>query len=63
MKKIFALFTTFIAFMTIFASTTLAAGSVGEKEAVAASPYEGPLILLSLITIAIMIYLPLTDNN
>jgi hypothetical protein len=63
MKKTFTLLTTFIAFLTFFASTTFAASSGGEKEAVAASPYEGPLILLALITLAIMIYLPLTDNN
>jgi hypothetical protein len=62
MKKLFALLTTLIAFLTIFATTTFAAAST-EKAAVAASPYEGPLMILAFITLAIMIYLPLTDNN
>lgn len=63
MKKLFALLTTLMAFLTIFASTTFAAGSGGEKAAVAASPYEGPLTLLAIITLAIMIYLPIKDHN
>lgn len=63
MKKMFAFFTTLLAFLTVFAGTTLAAGGGGEKEAAAASAYEGPLVLLSIITLAIMIYLPFRDNN
>ncbi len=63
MKRIVALFTVLMTFITIFAATTFAAGSGAEKTAEVASPYEDPLMLLAFITLAIMIYLPIRDHN
>lgn len=62
MRKMFTLVATFFALLTIFTASASAAG--GSSGTVAAtSPYEGPLTLLSIITLAIMIYLPLRDHN
>ncbi|WP_169819188.1 hypothetical protein [Anaerobacillus arseniciselenatis] len=58
MKKVLAIFSTLFVFLTMFATTTMAAG---EDQAVAS--YEGPLILLSVMTLGFMIFLIFTDNN
>lgn len=57
MKKTLVLFTTLFAFLTIFATTVSAAGGVSD------TAYQGPLALLSLLTLAIFIFLPFKDNN
>lgn len=57
MKKTLVLFTTLFAFLTIFATTVSAAGGVSD------TAYQGPLVLLSLLTLAIFIFLPFKDNN
>lgn len=57
MKKTLVLFTTLFAFLTIFATTVSATGGVSD------TAYQGPLVLLSLLTLAIFIFLPFKDNN
>ncbi len=58
MKKMLAIFSTLFVFLTMFATTTMAAGEIE-----ASSSFEGPLILLSMMTLAYMIFLIFTDNN
>lgn len=60
MKKTVLLFTILFAFLTVFATTVSSAGS---GSGVSDTSYQGPLVLLSLLTLAIFIYLPLKDNN
>lgn len=60
MQKTVLLFTILFAFLTVFATTVSAAGS---GSGVSDTAYQGPLVLLSLLTLAIFIYLPLRDNN
>ncbi|WNF35164.1 hypothetical protein RJD24_11830 [Bacillaceae bacterium IKA-2] len=57
MKKTFVLFTTLFAFLTIFATTVSAAGGASD------AAYQGPLVLLSFLTLAIFIFLPFKDHN
>lgn len=61
MKRIFALFTTLCALLLVFSATASAAG--GSESTATSAAFDGPLVLLSLVTLAIFIYLPLRDNN
>lgn len=63
MKGIIASFFALFVFLTVFAVTVSAAGSGGGEGVTTASAYDGPLLLLSILTLAVLIFLPFKDHN